>query len=63
MIILTKLNGAQFALNSDLIETVEENPDTIIRLTDKNYFNVQEPMTEVIERVIEFRRAINNKKI
>lgn len=57
MIILTKLNGTVFALNSDLIETIEENHDTVIRLTNKTFFVVQEQISEIIEKVIAFRRA------
>jgi len=57
MIILTKLNGTQFALNSDLIETIDENHDTIIRLANKSFFVVTERMSEIIEKVIEFRKA------
>ncbi|MEA4892908.1 MAG: flagellar FlbD family protein [Peptococcaceae bacterium] len=57
MITLTKLNGCPFVLNSDLIETIEENPDTTIRLTSKNFYIVKEPMEEVVEKVIQFRRA------
>ncbi len=30
MIILKKLNGEEFVLNSDLIETIMETPDTTI---------------------------------
>ena len=56
MITLTKLDHSIFALNSDLIETIEEMPDTIIRLSDKNYFHVLESMDEVVEKVIAFRR-------
>ena len=44
MIVLTKLNGASFAVNCDLIETIEQNPDTMVRMTTKNYFNVKESM-------------------
>lgn len=57
MITLTKLNGTVFALNSDLIETIEENHDTVIRLTNKTFYVVQEHISEVIEKVIAFRRA------
>mgnify|MGYP003770554857 CR=1 FL=1 len=57
MILLTKLNGTVFALNSDLIETIEENPDTVIRLTNKTLYIVKESITEVIDKVIEFRKA------
>ncbi|NLT64237.1 MAG: flagellar FlbD family protein [Clostridiales bacterium] len=59
MIELTKLNDIPFILNSDLIETIEENPDTTIKLTSKNYIIVKESMVEVVNKVIEFRRATN----
>lgn len=56
MIVLTKLNDTAFVLNDDLIETIEENPDTTIRLTSKNYIIVKESMMEVVAKVIEFRK-------
>ena len=56
MIILTRLNGVQFVLNSDLIETIEETPDTTIQLLNKHYMIVKESMQEVVDKVIEFRR-------
>lgn len=59
MIELTKLNDAPFVLNSDLIETIEENPDTTIKLTTKNLVIVKESMVEVVNKVIEYRRMIN----
>lgn len=49
MIELTKLNGVRFVLNEDLIETVQENPDTTIVLTNGNLYIVQESMDKVIE--------------
>lgn len=33
MIDVTRMNGKQFTLNSDLIETIEETPDTVLTLT------------------------------
>lgn len=33
MINLTRINDISFTLNSDLIETIEEVPDTVITLT------------------------------
>lgn len=59
MILLTKLDGSKFVLNSDLIETIEERPDTTVRLTTKSYYIVQEPMEEVIQYIIRYRRACN----
>ena len=59
MITLTKLDGTIFALNSDLIETVVENPDTTVHLTIKKFYIVKESMDEILEKVIEFRKEIN----
>ncbi|MFB0921268.1 MAG: flagellar FlbD family protein [Oscillospiraceae bacterium] len=59
MIVVTKLNDTPFILNDDLIETIEETPDTTIRLTNKNYIIVKESMMEVVARVIAFRKEIN----
>lgn len=58
MIMLTKLNGIPFVLNSDLIETVLQNPDTTVRLTDGNVYIVKESMQELIEKVINYKKQI-----
>jgi flagellar protein FlbD len=59
MIHLTRINHVPLILNSDLIEHIEVTPDTVISLTNGQKFVVLEPPTEVIQRVIEFRRAIH----
>ena len=33
MIDLTRFNGTTFTVNSDLIEVIEETPDTVVTLT------------------------------
>lgn len=58
MIILTKINDLPFALNCDLIETVIENPDTTIRLSDGNVYIVKETMQELVEKIIAYRKNI-----
>lgn len=58
MIKLTRLSREPLVLNSDLIEYMEANPDTVITLTTGQKLRVCETADEVIERVIEFRRAI-----
>ena len=58
MIKLTRLSREPLVLNSDLIEHVEANPDTVITLTTGQKLRVSETADEVIQRVIEFRRAI-----
>jgi flagellar protein FlbD len=56
MIYVTRLNGKTFALNPDLIEMMEETPDTVVTLTGGNKFVVLEPVEVLIERVAEFHR-------
>lgn len=58
MITLTKLNGIQFVLNCDLIETVFENPDTTIHLTNGNIYIVKEKMDEVVHKTIHYKREL-----
>lgn len=60
MIILSKLNGEEFVLNSDLIEMIMENPDTTILLTNGKHLIVRESKEEVVERVAAFRRKTFN---
>jgi flagellar protein FlbD len=60
MIRLTRINQAPVVLNSDLIEHLEATPDTVIALTNGHTLVVRESAEEVIQKVIEFRRAIAN---
>jgi len=58
MIQLTKINGHQIVLNSDLIEYIEETPDTIITLNNNDKVIVKDRMTEIIEKVVRYRRTL-----
>lgn len=58
MISLTKLNGTQFVLNCDLIETIQENPDTTVRLNDGNIYIVKESADEVVRLTVRYKRSL-----
>ena len=58
MIILTKLNDQVFTVNSDLIETLEETPDTVIVMTTGNKYVVKETPQEIIDKIVQFKRRI-----
>lgn len=58
MIMLTRLNGAPFALNPDLIERAEATPDTVIFLVDGKHYVVSEDLGEVIARIRHARAAV-----
>ena len=59
MIQLTKINNALIVVNSDLIEYIEETPDTVITLTNNDRVVVQESMAEIIDRIVHFRRQVS----
>jgi flagellar protein FlbD len=61
MILLTKINKAPIAVNSDLIQYIEETPDTVITMTNNDKVVVQESMSEIIQKVVHFRRLINRQ--
>lgn len=58
MIIVTRLNGAQFGVNPDLLQRVDSAPDTILTLIDGTKYIVRESMVEVIARVNEHRAQL-----
>ncbi len=59
MIRLTKINNASIVVNSDLIEYIEETPDTVITLTNNDRVVVMERMSEIIEKIVHFRRQVS----
>jgi flagellar protein FlbD len=58
MIQLTRLNNHTLAVNSDLIKFVEQAPDTVITLVSGEKIVVRESLPDVIDRMVEFRRAV-----
>jgi flagellar protein FlbD len=56
MITVTSLHEQPFVINADLIESIEQTPDTMIRLTNGKKLVVKESVQEVVERVVEFKR-------
>ncbi len=58
MIELTRLNGKQIIINSDLIESVEENPDTVITLVNGKKIIVRENRHEVKNLVKSYKKEL-----
>ena len=44
--------------SSDLIKFVEQSPDTVITLLSGEKILVQEPVNEIVARIVEFRRRV-----
>lgn len=58
MIELTRLNGKQMVLNSDLVKTAEASPDTVLTLINGEKLIVREDLAEVVERVLAYRARL-----
>jgi flagellar protein FlbD len=56
MIELHRLNGELFLLNSDMIETIDITPDTVVRLVNGHRYIVREHYRDVASAVVNFRR-------
>ncbi|KJS23485.1 MAG: hypothetical protein VR72_01325 [Clostridiaceae bacterium BRH_c20a] len=63
MIKVTRFQGKEFYLNSDLIEFIEDNPDTVITLTSSKKIVVMETPDEIVERIKKFRKEINLRQL
>lgn len=51
-------DGKRIALNVDLIEKIEETPDTVITLTNGARYLVQESIDEIIEKSLAARAEV-----
>ena len=51
MIKVTRLNGSRFLVNSDLIERVDETPDTVLTLVDGTRYLIEENIDQVLEAI------------
>ena len=58
MIEVTKINDKKIILNAELIETVEETPDTVVTLVSGKKIIVKESRQEVKNLVISYRKII-----
>ena len=58
MILVTRLNGPQFAVNADLTGRAEATPDTVLTLVDGTKYLVAECVREVSDRVWQFRASV-----
>lgn len=58
MVCVSRLNGKTFYINPDLIEFVEETPDTVITTTTGKKVIVEETADEVFERIITYKQKV-----
>ena len=58
MILVTRLNGAVFGLNPDLVERVDCTPDTVVTLVDGTKYIIAESVPEFIDSVRHYRASL-----
>ena len=58
MIEVTKINGVKILINPDLLELVEETPDTVLSFTTGRKIIVKESRQEVKNLVKSYRKDI-----
>lgn len=58
MIHVTRLTGAAFTLNPDLIEKIEATPDTVIHIVGGNDYVVKESAEEIVNRIRRSRAEV-----
>ncbi len=60
MIEVSRLNGTKYILNADLIQFIEETPDTVISLQDGKKLMVKERARELIKVILEYKKYIHS---
>ncbi|MBE5925843.1 MAG: flagellar protein FlbD [Lachnospiraceae bacterium] len=58
MIEVTRLNGEPLSINEDLIEFMEETPDTVISFLTGKKLVVKEKISEIEEKIVVFKKKI-----
>ncbi|MCM1272227.1 MAG: flagellar FlbD family protein [Clostridium sp.] len=58
MIEVTRLKGKKITVNAEMIETIEETPDTVITLVSGKKLIVNETAEEVAGMVINYKKKI-----
>ncbi|ABR48867.1 flagellar FlbD family protein [Alkaliphilus metalliredigens QYMF] len=60
MIRVSRLNQKEFVLNAELIELIEETPDTLITLVNGHKMMVSESVDEVVGKVMHYKHRIHS---
>lgn len=58
MIIVTKINDSEIVINPELIEIMQETPDTTITLTTGRKLIVKEPVDEIIDKIKIYKKSL-----
>jgi flagellar protein FlbD len=54
--IVTRLNGTIFYLNAELVQSVEQTPDTVITLVSEKKYVVRESAQQVVDEIVAYQQ-------
>jgi len=57
----TKLDGQSFYVSPHQIESIEENPDTVLIMISGRKIIVRESASDVIERIVDYRKELGTQ--
>ncbi|MBH1941993.1 flagellar FlbD family protein [Mobilitalea sibirica] len=63
MIEVTSLNDRKILINAELIERVEESPDTVVTLTSGKKLIIKESRQEVKNLVILYKKEVSCREL
>jgi flagellar protein FlbD len=59
---VTRRDGTTVLINVDQIESIERTPDTMVSLANGHKIVVRESPTELVERIVAFKRVVERPK-
>jgi flagellar protein FlbD len=59
MIRVTRLDGSAVVVNVDLVQWIEQTPDTVLSLVSGEKLLVRESPEQLVASAIEFKRAVH----
>ena len=63
MISVTRLDGSRILLNDDLIESIQQTPDTLVSLVNGGTLLLRDTPDDIVARVIAFKHAVHRGSI
>lgn len=63
MIDVTRLNNKVLTVNCDLIEIIEETPDTVLTFTTGTKIIVKESTEEIKRKIVSYKQRLNENKL
>lgn len=61
MIEITRLDNSRMVVNVEKIQSLQSTPDTVITFTNNVKMIVREPLEEISEKILKYRRSVNAK--